>query len=170
MICLLSAGPFLGAFRAPQTDENVLKAQALVELAPFFKRPERRDPGQAFAIAVLGKSPFGPTLDNYAKNRTVQGRPIVIHYVARPSELPLCDLIFICRSERRTAPEILNWARGRGVLTVSDDEDLLYKGIMVGLIPEAGFLKIFVNARRGYDEKFVISSQLLHLAKIIDLP
>jgi len=152
----------------PPMDEYVLKAQALVELSPYFKWPDTRDANRSFVIVVVGGSPFGAKLDTYARGRTVQGRKIEVLYAARTAAIPPCDLVFICRSERRSAGEILDWARGRGVLTVADDESLLKKGVMVDLLAEANLLKLYVNPASAAAEKFVISSQLLRLAKIVD--
>lgn len=162
-VMLLAAGP-----AQQPMDEFVLKAQALVELSPYIKWPEQRDAGHPFTIAVVGHSPFGAKLDTYARARTIQSRKIDLVYVHKPSELPPCDLVFICRSERKNIGEILDWARGRGVLTVTDDPDLLTRGVMVDLVAEGGTLKLYVNTGAAVAEKFVISSRLLGLAKIVD--
>jgi len=157
-----------GSFGSQPMDENILKAQALIELSPYFRWPEASGTSQAFTITVVGKSPFGTNLEDYARSRTVQGRKIEIQYSSKASELGACQLVFICRSERMTAGRILEWAKGRSVLTVSDDEELLRKGVMVGLIAEGGFLRLYVNPHLASLEKFTISSQLLRLAKILD--
>jgi len=146
-------------------DEYIIKAQALVELSPYFKWPEPKDPSHTFLIAVVGKSPFGTKLDTYARSRTIQGRRLEIRYVARVWDVPTCDLAFICRSERRYAGEILDWVRGKGILTVSDDEALLKKGVMVDLLIESGLLKLYLNAQAVAAEKLSVSSQLLRLTK-----
>ena len=160
------------ALAAPPSalDEYVLKAQALVELSPYFTWPETPPPGRAFVIAVVGKSPFGAKLDAYAKGRTVQNRAIEILYVSGAAPLPPCNLVFICHSERHRAGEILERARGRGVLTVADDEELLGRGVMVDLLAEGGLLRLYVNPAAAVSEKFAIRSQLLRLAKIVDSP
>jgi hypothetical protein len=166
---ILAGAVLLAASPQPEAmDEYVLKAQALVELSPYFKWPEQRDAGRIFTIAVVGRSPFGPKLDAYARSRTIQGRRIGLHYVQRSSELAPCDLIFICRSERKNAGEILDWARGKGILTVSDDPELLTRGVMVDLVADGGTLKLYVNQAVAVSEKFIVSSRLLGLAKLVD--
>jgi len=157
-----------GAQGISPVDEYVLKAQALVELTPFFRWPDPRDAGRPFTILVVGRSMFESKLDTYARTRTVQGRRIEVRYVSRRSDLFPCDLLFICRSERRSAGEILEWARGKGVLTVADDEDLLKRGVMVDLLTESGLLRLYLNARVATAEHFVVGSQLLRLARPVD--
>ncbi len=163
------AGLFLAA-QPPGSpvDEYVIKARALVELSPYFKGPETRDTGRPYLIAVVGRSPFGSKLDAYARTRTVQGRRIEVRYVVRASEIQSCDLLFLCRSERRNAGEILDWAKGKGVVTVSDDEDLITRGVMVDLLIEGDRLKIYVNPQAAAVEKFAVSSQLLRMAKLVE--
>ena len=154
--------------RPQPVDEFVLKAQALVELSPFFTWSEPRDPDQHFIIVVVGKSPFGASLDAYARRRAIRGRRIEIRYAQKVSEVRPCDLVFICRSERRNAAEILDWARGKGVLTVADDEELLKSGIVVDLLAESGLLRLYVDPAAASMAKLAVSSQLLRIARIVD--
>jgi hypothetical protein len=146
----------------------VVKARALVEVARYFKWPEPKGAPRPFLITVVGKSPFGSKLDAYARGKTVNYRPIEVHYVMRAPDIPTCDLVFICRSEGRNAGEIMDWVRGKGVVTVADDEDLQYRGIMVNLLIKTGLLKIFMNLQVIQAEKVGVSSQLLGYATLIE--
>lgn len=161
--CALGAGPPAPA----PLEEYAAKAQALVELPSYFRRPGARPAGRNFTIVVVGRSPFGPRLDAYAQGSTYHGGKIEVRYVDRASEIPPCDVLFICRSERRAAAEILEAVRNRGVLTVADDEELLKRGVMVDILAEGGYLKIYLNKDAATAESFEIRSQLLALAKIV---
>ena len=168
-VAILACGlPLAGARGITPVDEYVLKAQALVELSPYFRWPDPPEPGRPFIILVVGKSMFDSKLDTYARTRTIQGRKIEVRYVSRRADLAPCDLLFICRSERRNAGEILDWARGKGVLTVADDEDLLKRGVIVDLLTESGLLRLYLNARVAAAEHFVVGSQLLRLARPVE--
>lgn len=149
-------------------EEYTAKAQALVELASYFRLPGTRVPARDFTIVVLGRSPFGTTLDTYAQGSTYHGRRIDVRYVERVADLPPCDVVFICRSERRSAGDILDALRGRGVLTVADDEELLRRGVMVDILAESGYLRIYLNKEAAYAEAFEIKSQLLRLARSVE--
>jgi hypothetical protein len=107
-------------------------------------------------------------LDTYARGRTVQARHIEVRYVTRAAEIPPCDLVFLCRSENRNAGEILDWVKGKAVVTVADDEDLQYRGVMVNLLIKAGLLKIYINLPAIQAEKVGVSSQLLGYARLIE--
>lgn len=161
---LLMAGT-AGA-QAP-VDEYVVKAAALVELCSYFKWPEPQDAGRSLVVAVVGRSPFGRNLDTYALGRKVQNRKVEVVYVPRPAGLPPCNVVFICQSERQNLASILEWARGRFVLTVADDGELLKKGIMVDLLVKERRLKIYVNPAVVAAEKLGIHSELMTAAEDI---
>jgi hypothetical protein len=164
----LACGRLQARVSLPAVEEYALKAEALVYLGDYFKCQESRDAGPDFVIAVVGKSPFGSKLDEAARGRNVAGRRIGVVYATRPTDLKGCDLVFICRSERNRAPWILDWARGRCVITVSDDEELLRKGVMVELLVEGGLMKLHVNKGAATSEGLSVSAQLLKIVHLVD--
>ena len=114
----------------------------------------------------MGRSPFGRNLDAYILRKKVQERKIEVLYVPRAAGLPPCNVLFLCQSEHQNAGAVLDWARGRGVLTVADDEGLLKKGLMVGLTVKDSRLKIFVNtAAVATEKKLKLHAELMTLAE-----
>ncbi|HLO66631.1 MAG TPA: YfiR family protein [Holophaga sp.] len=166
LVCLvLLLGASSARVEAP-AEEYAAKAQFLVDMAVYFRWPEGREAKGPFVVAVLGRSPFGARLDALVRARTHQGRPMKVAYAARLADLGPCDMVFICRSERRNGAEILEWAKGRGLLTVAEDRELVDRGAMVGLILDAERLRMHLNLKALEGEGMGASAQLMRLAVI----
>ena len=162
---LLLAGP-LGGEAAP-APEYALKAQFLVEILPYVQlRSEPAGDTRPFVIGVLGRSPFGSHLNDYARGRSVRHRPLQIRYGDRIQDLSGCDAVFICRSESSGIPAIVAWTRGRHVLTVADDERGIRQGVMLCFLMEGQFVRLFANPEAAAAEGLVFSSQLLRVARM----
>ncbi|GLH70581.1 hypothetical protein GETHPA_21140 [Geothrix rubra] len=147
--------------------EYALKAQFLVELLPYVQwRPEPAGSGKPLVIGVLGRSPFGTHLNDYARGRTVRQRPIQIRYGERIQDLAGCDVVFICRSESSGIAGIVAWTRGRRVLTVADDERGAREGVMLCFLMDGQFVRLFANPEAAAAEGLVFSSQLLRIARM----
>lgn len=147
--------------------EYALKAQFLVELLPYVQwRPEPAGPGQPLVIGVLGRSPFGTHLNDYARGRTVRQRPIQVKYGDRIQDLAGCEVVFICRSEASSLAGIVAWTRGRRILTVADDERGMRLGVMLCFLTDGQFVRLFANPEAAATEGLLFSSQLLRIARM----
>lgn len=148
--------------------EYALKAQILVELLSYVQWPVGVDPdGRAFDIVVVGKSPFGTYLDDYARTRTFHQRPIRVRYLAKGGDLSPCSLVFLCRSEGGRVDAVSAWARHHHVLTVADDEALLRRDVMVHLVMERNYVRLAVNPDSVSAAGLTLSSRLLRNARIL---
>jgi len=166
LACLAPSPGAASARVEAAAEEYAAKAQFLVDMAVYFRWPEGRDAKGPFVVAVLGRSPFGARLDTLLRGRTLQGRPMKVAYAARLADLGACDMVFLCRSERRSGPEILEWAKGRGLLTVVEDRELMERGAMVGLILDGERLRMHLNLKALEAEGMGASAQLMRLAVI----
>lgn len=147
--------------------EYALKAQFLVEILPYVQwRPDPVGEGRPMVIGVLGRSPFGTYLNDYARGRTVRRRPILIRYGERIQDLAGCDVVFICRSESSGMAGIVAWTRGRRILTVADDERGIRQGVMLCFLMDGQFVRLFANPEAAVAEGLVFSSQLLRIARM----
>lgn len=162
---LLAAGP-LGAEAVP-APEYALKAQFLVEILPYVQwRTEPAGNSRPFVIGVLGRSPFGTHLNDYARGRSVRHRPLQVRYGDRIQDLSGCDAVFICRSESSGIPAIVAWTHGRRMLTVADDERGIRQGVMLCFLMEGQFVRLLANPEAAAAEGLAFSSQLLRVARM----
>lgn len=147
------------------------KAKLLLVVLPYVEwASEATWKAGPFQIAVLGESLFGSRLDECARTLTVHHRPIRIQYVSRVREAEGCQALFICASEIRRIDAILAWATGREILTVSDDEQLARRGVMLNLLHEGEYVRLVINPDRAQAAGLVMGSQLKAHARIISNP
>jgi hypothetical protein len=154
-------------------EEYAIKAQILVKLIPYVQWPEGPGgPHRPLVIAVVGRSPFEDQLDQIVRQTPVlRGRPLKVVYAPRYSDDLVCDLLFLCPSLGREIRLILSKTKGKPILTVADDDRLTDAGLMVNLLlQDDNRIKLVVNRQVAVNEHFVLSSQLLKVAKIIDTP
>ena len=166
--CLMAAPVFTLA--PAGQGEWTLKAQFIIELASFLQFPRPKDAASPFVIVVLGESPFHGELENYAKGRLIQGRPIRIRYLPHVPVGQDCDLLFICRSESARARAIVAWCRSRAILTVAEGDQLAAQGVMVNLLVEGTYLRLGLNQRALEEEGFAIGAQVLKVARVLVPP
>lgn len=170
--CLLAVtcGLLLGRGGAAQpiaeSLEYEVKAAMLANFAKFVEWPAQAfaDPRAPLVIAVSGKDPFGALLDETVRHKTIGGHPVV---VKRFDALPAKDtvhILFLPRSERRLAPQLIAALAARPVLTVSDAAGFLEAGGIIGLGLEDQRVRFSVNLGASQRAGLKISSRLLKLA------
>jgi len=80
-----------------------------------------------------------------------------------------CHILFISKSENNKFYEIYSALKNKPVLTISDDEELVEKGAIIGFSNIDGKIKIIINKRSATTAGLNIDSQLLEIAqKVID--
>ena len=161
---LLASGVSLLAQPPP---EYQVKAVFLFNLAQFVDWPPRAfpDPGSPLVIGVLGEDPFGSYLDETLRGETVRNRPLVLQRYRRISEIKVCHVLFISRSETSRLDQIFAALRGRSVLTVGDADDFITRGGMIRLVTEKGKIRIRIHIDAVRGAGLMISSKLLRLAQ-----
>jgi hypothetical protein len=165
---LLAGGSAGGARAAAPEPEYEIKARMLVELLSYVQWPADSDPAKrAVDIVVVGKSPFGAHLDNYARIRALERRPVRIRYLAKAGDPGSCAAVFVCRSEVGRADALMAWARSHQVLTVADDEAMARRGVMVNLLMERQYVRLAVNANALSAAGISLSSRLLRNARML---
>jgi hypothetical protein len=147
-----------------RADEYRVKAAILYNLAKFIEWPDdvfgaQTDP---LIVCVLGTDPFGPVLDQTLSGHLVGGRPITAKRVGEVT--PACHMLFISTSEHKRLPVLVDELRGMSVLTVSDDEDFIAQGGMIGLVTEGERVRFAINSEAADHARLKVSARLLALA------
>lgn len=160
------AAPAPPAGRAP---EYAVKAAYLYNFTHFVEWP-----GHVFAtaeapmvIGVLGEDPFGPVLDQAITNKSAQGRSLEVRRLKQPAEMEGCHILFVCASEARRLPEVLEAAHRKNILTVSDLDRFAELGGVISLFTENNKVRFRINLSAAERAGTRISSQLLRLGPII---
>jgi hypothetical protein len=151
---------------AQDVSEYQVKAAFLYNFAKFVEWPGAAEPSPDgfFVIGILGKDPFGSTLDLLVKTKTVMGRHIEVKRFTRVEDVHGCQMVFISASEARKLPATIKALNGMSVLTVSEVPQFLEAGGMLNLILAGNRVAFEANPRAAEREGFRLSSKLLQLA------
>lgn len=170
-LLLFCVGPGGEEPRTPRENskEYGIKAACLRRFPSFVKWPAK-----AFAkeksplvIGVLGRDPFGTSLDKLIKNETVQGRALAVRRFSRLEDLTTCHILFISSSERLRLPRILKKLEGSLTLTVADMKGVCQLGVMINFFIDTDKIRFEINNDDVLKAGLEISSRLLSMAKIV---
>lgn len=162
---LLTLGGLLGA-GAP-VSEYQLKAVFLFNFAHFVEWPpgalaEDQTP---FVIGVLGKDPFGSSLDEVVRGENVSRHPLAIERYPDVGRLRNCQILFIPAEELPHLAQILDALKGRSVLTVT--EGPAPRGVVIALLKEDSHIRMRIDLTAAKANNLTISSKLLRPAEIV---
>jgi hypothetical protein len=149
--------------------EYQVKAVCLYNLTQFTDWP----PGTFSAsnapivIGIVGEDPFGQTMDAVVSGEVVRGHPLIVRRLSADDNLEACQVVFICRSEKKRVPEILKRLQGSPVLSVSEINGFAEEGGMVNLLVPEKTVKIEINQGAAEQAGLKISSKLLNLAHLV---
>lgn len=149
--------------------EYDVKAAFLYNFITFTDWPSSafENPSSPIVIGVLGKDPFGPTLDAMMNGERVKDRPLIVWRVTRPEDLRRCHILFVSGSESKQAGEIIRQLRTEPVLTISDIPGFAEAGGAVGFTT-ADSVKIAINPAAVQTAHLSISAKLLRLARLVE--
>jgi hypothetical protein len=157
--------------QAQVSREYDLKAVLLYNLVQYTEWPPVvfSTPDSPLVIGVLGRDPFGKSLDEVVRGETNNQHRIVVERYQTVSMARNCHILFISTSEREKLPAILAELKGRPVLTVDDADKLAPRGGMVRLYTsQEGKIRLRVNLTTVKSAGLSLSSKLLRVAEIVE--
>lgn len=166
-LAFVLATPASAALDLPR--EYDLKAALLYNFTQFVQWPP-----QAFAsdtaplvIGVIGRDPFGASLDRIVQGEHAGSHPIVVRRCSNDDEASRCHILFVSASERAEASRLLARISGKPVLTVADFEGFLRDGGMVVLQKNADHrIRLRVNYPAAKTARLTMSAKLLRVAEL----
>lgn len=141
-----------------------VEASVIYNVGKFVTWPADRGKSGAFQICILGKDPFGATIDSMVSGESVSGKKIEMRRLRAVRQAQKCMILFISASQEKHLPAILVAARNFCLLTVSDMYDFAERGGDVGLVLEREHVHFEVNRAAVQDDHLVVSSELLKVA------
>jgi hypothetical protein len=146
--------------------EYQLKAVFLFNFAKFVEWPPQAfaDASDPFTICVWGDNPFGSSLDDAVRGKTVGNRPISTRLVSSNQQARTCQILFISGSERKRMRGLLEALRNGCVLTVGDTDDFTTNGGIVQFKVNDARVRFEIDAEAAGRANLRISSKLLSLA------
>jgi hypothetical protein len=166
LIWLLLIASAAAPAQTQSPSEYEVKAIFLYRFAKFIEWPEPSSPGP-ICIGILGHDPFGDTLDEVVKGKSVNGRPFAIKRFSPGQQARDCHILFISSSEGKRLRSVLNELQGGGVLTVSETRGFCQTGGVINfeLVDDSVRLEINVDAAERAGLR--MSSRLLGVARIV---
>jgi YfiR/HmsC-like len=154
---------------AQQPNEFQVKAAYLYNFGKFVEWPAGIPAGQndSFVVCVLGKDPFGPTLDSTFANERIGGKSVLARRISKPVEAMSCKILFISTSESVRLKEILAAVEKSGVLTVSDIPQFSKLGGMIQFVLEGSKIRFEINRTKAESAGLALSSDLLKVASLV---
>ena len=164
-ILLLSYSDVVVA-QARKPAEYEVKAAYLYNFGKFVRWPASVSPAStgAFLICVLGKNPFGSSLDETVRGESIDGKSLSVHYLSNLSEISGCRILFISSSEEHRLDSVLADVGKRPMLTVSDMADFVNHGGDIELVQVGGKIRFKVNLASAEKRGLALSSDLLKVA------
>jgi hypothetical protein len=161
---LLCSGDSLAQDSAPS--EYELKAAFLFNFAKYVDWPPEvfAEVTSPLVIGVLGKSPFGGTLERTLQGKAVNDRALTFREVHSLTEATNCHVLFISTSEKVRMPQIFEDLRGTSVLTVGESDRFAEDGGMIGFVLAGNKIRFRVNEEAARKAGLKVSSKLLSLA------
>jgi hypothetical protein len=149
-------------FRPP---DSRVEASDLYNFGKFVIWPtDRRATAETFQICILGKDPFGETLDAIVSGESIRGKRIEVKQLKGVQQADTCMILFVSSSEESRLPRILVAAGNFSVLTVSDVKQFAERGGDIGLVHQQNSIRFEVNRTAAEQCHLVVSSELLKVA------
>jgi hypothetical protein len=143
--------------------EYAVKAAYLLNFGRFVRIPDHPQ-RNSFDICILGRDPFGRSLNDITANESVGGRPVRILRLTRAEAARECAVLYFSTSEGHRIDDDIAALRNAGALTVSDSPGFLKHGGMIEFVQASNHVRFAVNLDAVHRAHIVLSSELLRVA------
>ena len=148
------------------------EAKDLHRFAEFVEWPRssnraNKKPSTTINFCVLGRDPFGNSLDESILGHPVDDRAPTVVRGKRLEDLGECDVLFVSSSETKLQSKILNRLNRSAVLTVGEADDFAADGGIIQFVPEGDRVGFLINVDAANRAGLRIRAALLALAKVI---
>jgi hypothetical protein len=153
----------LSAAQSTAPTQDDVEAAYLFNFAKFVTWPANSR-ANVLNICILGKDPFGATLDNIVAGETIEGRRLAVLRLPRATSAAPCSILFINESEASHVDKDLSAVAKLPILTVSDISGFMRDGGTIEFVLSDKRVRFEVNLSAARRHGIVLSSQLLKVA------
>lgn len=151
--------------------ERQVQAAFLFNFLKYVEWPDPSPP-RPFAVAVLGKNPFGERLMRAMAERRVGGRPVEAREIG-PYRAGLgfegIDVLFVPSTEDPRLDAVFAAIDGHPILTVGESRDFLARGGMLRFVLVEDQVRFEIDRAAVEAAGLKMSSKLLNLAtRVVD--
>lgn len=160
---LLSASLSLAQESRPT--ESQVEAAYLFNFGKFVTFPSNRGTNSdSFSICIIGKDPFGESLDSTVSGESINGKKVRVQRLVNMQHAESCSILFISSSEESHLPAIVAPAKTLSLLTVSDMDEFAERGGIIQLVRQQDRIRFEVNLATAQESRLTLSSELLKVA------
>ena len=150
-----------------QVPAHTLRAAFLYNFAKFAEWPADSVAAGRLTLCVLGDDSVADALVETTRDRTIDGRAIIVSRVKADGALRGCHLLYVTGLDLKHTAQLLAYLKDASVFTVSDQEQFAKAGGIAELFVESGKMRFAVNVDAAQRAHLHISSRLLSLAKLV---
>lgn len=154
---------------AQSVSETQIKAAYLFSFAKFVKWPVGTLPAASdpIRLCILNDSFFQAELDLVARNKSIDGHPVLVILVQNAGQSRGCQELFISTAAKQNPLPIIESLRGTTVLTVGETDGFVEEGGIINFILQDDRVHFEVNQKAADKAGIKMSFQLLSLAKLV---
>lgn len=168
LVITLSAAPAMAGDKG-YTAESV-KAAILGKLVSFVKWPENSaaaDSSGPFIIGIVGENGLGVALEKVYAKEIISGKEVEIRVVDDTAEYRECHLLYVAPMMKDNLSDIVDFAHGMPILTVSDTDGFGESGILVNLYLENNKVRFEINDWALKNTPLTLSHHLMKASRLV---
>ena len=165
-LAFLSMGMARGEYSFAQSREYLLKAGFIEKFTHFVEWPGNTN-SETFKIAVLGENKFDHALEEIFNKVKVKNKTSEVVYISSVDEIKNAMILFISGKMDNKLAEILNYTKGKPILTISENSGYGKKGVIINLFLVNDYIRYEINRNALEESGLEMSSLLLESAIII---
>ena len=149
--------------------QDKVKGLLIERLSSFITWPASES--KNFNIAVYNDESLAKGYESLYKNHKRANTPIAIASLSNGIDtktLNNIDILFIKNATDKSLLKLLKELSKRPILTISDDNNLINKGVMINLSSQGGKIQFIIDHSALNSANLKASYRLLKLAKIIN--
>lgn len=146
-----------------------IQAGFLVKFCAYVKWPKSAfsGPDDPIIIGIVGRDPFGSTVDKIARSFKAKGRNVEIRRFSNSASITKSHVLFIPSSEQKNICEISEVLSGGSVLLVSNAPAFLEQSGIINFVMVGKKIRFNISRTNYQKAGLVISSKLLAVAHCI---
>lgn len=163
-VIMCASGLLIGSLGYAE-EEAQLKAAFVYNFTKYVIWPIATEQASgSLRVCALGQHAFTDELAQL-NGREVRSFELEVVRIAAADAIDDCHLIYISGTDSR---KVLAKARGKAILTISDEADFVTQGGIIGLLAEGRRIRFDINLNSARESQLQISSRLLQLARRVE--
>lgn len=152
---------------ASQASEQAVKAAFIPKFIRYVEFPPNAHPpdGQPYYLCIIGRDPFGPSLDRAAASEVIDGHSVAVRRFANIGSAAVagCHLAFVAGANDQATAQMIDGLKRQPTLIITDARIGNARG-MIHFAVVDGRVRFSIDQGRAAAHGVTVSSRLLALA------